>query len=326
MADRDATVRRLRYTPAAAATVAIVFGVLVLEGYFFGLGSAYLPPTDPLIAVLFVLTGMALFALRLDFVPLEYGTAGAATLIAAMVLIEYALGVSLGIDTLLFPDAVAYFGGAFPGRPPPISAAVFFLTGLLLLPIRIARDPVVRRARLAAVIGAVLLPVMALAGHLFGVPELYALAPGVAIALHATLALFLLALGVALSTHEPEVTALLLARDPSTVLLRRLLPLAVMLPLLFAAGSIHALRLGIYQVHIGLLLYVALFIGLSLAAAFWVARIVRQADAERAAADRANAELALTERLLLAEEEAVAAVKDSERRTRELLEVLGHAA
>ncbi|MBA3554050.1 MAG: PAS domain S-box protein, partial [Gemmatimonadales bacterium] len=100
----------------------------------------------------------------------------------------------------------------------------------------------------------------------------------------------------------------------------------VLLPLLFTAGSIHALRLGIYQIHIGLSLYVALFIGLSLVTAYSVARIVRQADAERAAADRATAELALTERLLLAEEGAGAAMKDSERRTRELLDVLGHAA
>ncbi|MBA3555171.1 MAG: hypothetical protein H0W29_10490, partial [Gemmatimonadales bacterium] len=76
MADRDATVRWLRYTPAAAATVAIVFGVLVLEGYFFGLRSPYLQPTAPLAAVLFVLTGTALLARRLDFVPLGHATAG----------------------------------------------------------------------------------------------------------------------------------------------------------------------------------------------------------------------------------------------------------
>jgi PAS domain S-box-containing protein len=168
--------------------------------------------------------------------------------------------------------------------------------------------------------------VVAVAGHLFGVDELYALAPSVATALHAALVLLLLSLGICLSTHEREVTALLLDQDPGTILLRRLLPLAIMLPLLFTAGSIHALRLGIYQVHIGLSLYVALFIGLSVASAFWVAMIVRDADAERREAERAHAELALADRLLQSEAQAVAAIKDSESRTRQLLEVLGHAA
>jgi PAS domain S-box-containing protein len=274
---------------------------------------------------MFVLTGVGLLAIRFDSSRIRYGASALTTLTAALVLAEYILGTGLGIDTLLFPATVRGLSSVVPGRPSPISAAVFLVLGLLLFPLSAVPTPPVRRLRLAMVLAAVVLPVLALAGHIFGVHELYAFAAEVATALHTALALLLLSLGVALATHEAEVTALLLDQDPGTILLRRLLPLAVLMPLLFTAGSVHALRLGLYQVHIGLSLYVALFIGLSLASAFWVAAIVRQADTERRAADLAHSELALRDRLLRAEAAAGAALKESERRTRQLLDVLGHA-
>ena len=71
-----------------------------------------------------------------------------------------------------------------------------------------------------------------------------------------------------------------------------------MVPLLFAVGSLLALRLGFYQKHVVLALFVAGFIGLSLVAAFRVAAVVRRADVERRAAEWAEADMALSERLL----------------------------
>ena len=214
--------------------------------------------------------------------------------------------------------------GAYPGRPSPISALVFLLIALLLFPYR-KIGPRLRIARVVAVLGVVILPTIPLTGHILGVPELYALGQGPGMELYTILVLELLAIGIALTFHETGALELLLEKDPGSILLRWLLPLAVLLPLLFTAGSIHALRLGIYQIHIVLSLYAALFIGLSVGAAFWVATVVRQADSERRASDRANADLALTERLLHAEAAAGAAIRESERRISEVLDVLGHA-
>ncbi len=324
MPERDATVKRLRWIPVAAGVVAVVLGVAVLEGYFFGAGF-FLQPTPPLGAILFLLTGVSLLACCLDSPGIQFGAAGSAALLAFLVLLQYLLGVNLGVDTILFADVVRTLDTAFPGRPSPISAVTFLLAGFLLLPVRVPHRKAWPRIRLAAALGAIVLPVLALGGHLFAVPQLYALAPGVLVPLHSTLALLLLGLGIAVAIQEPGLMALFLDKDAGTVLLRWLLPLAVLLPLLFTVGSIHALRLGVYQVHTGLVLYVALFIGLSLASAYWVAGIVRQSEAERRAADQVTAELSLTDRLLQIEAEAGVAMRESERRTRELLEVLGHA-
>ncbi len=74
-----------------------------------------------------------------------------------------------------------------------------------------------------------------------------------------------------------------------------------------------------------LALFVTVFTGLSLVAAFRVAAVVRRADIERRAAEWAEADMALSERLLQAEQATGAALRESVRQTRELLEILSHA-
>ncbi|HEX6106032.1 MAG TPA: PAS domain S-box protein, partial [Gemmatimonadales bacterium] len=314
----------------AAAVTAIVFGIAVLESYVFGVDSLlpfrpFLPPTQPLAAVMLLLIGMSLLALRLGHERLRrVGAAGAAGL-AALVMLEYALGIQLGLDTLLFPDSVRALTRVFPGRPAPLTAATLLLLGLLLLPLGRRARGRPTRGRMVAVLFAPVLPLIAIVGHLFGVSELYALSPKVATSLHAAAVLLLLAGGTIVATEESAVVGLLRTREPGTVVLRRVLPITVLLPLLFTVGSVHALRSGLYQIHLGLTLFVTVFIGLSIGAAFWAADLARQADAERRLADRAQAELGLRERLLAAETAVTNAVRDSERRTRQLLDVLSHA-
>src|SRR5439155_564325 len=83
---------------------------------------------------------------------------------------------------------------------------------------------------------------LAIAGHLGGVPELYGLAPGSGVALYAAFGLLLLATGIMAATHEAALVPLLLSDEPGTVLLRRLLPFALVLPILFTVGSVQAGR------------------------------------------------------------------------------------
>jgi hypothetical protein len=125
-----------------------------------------------------MLAGVALLAFRLDFARLRLGAAGIVALISVGILLQYMLGISLGLDTVLFPGTLASRGGAFPGRPSPISALVFFLLSVLLLVPDRHLDSRMRIARLVAVLGVVILPTIPLTGHILGVPELYSLGQG----------------------------------------------------------------------------------------------------------------------------------------------------
>jgi len=328
--DRAAAIMRTRQLPIVAALVAIVFGVAVVQGYVFGIEpllpyTPFLPPTQPLVAVLFVLTGVSLLALRVGLSRLQLAGAWLATVLAGAVVAEYVLGLNLRLDQLLFPETVAALSPVFPGRPPPSTSATFLLLGLALLTVGSRPMAGPRHWHSAGALGAIVLPVMPIVGHLLGVSELYAFTPGIGTALHTALILLLLAAGVTAATHESAVVNLLVGTDPGTILLRRFLPLAVLLPLLFAAGSVLASRLGLYEAHIGMVFYTSAWIAMFVGVAYWMAAVTRRADAERRAADRAQAELALRDRLLQAETAAAEAARESERRTRELLDVLSHA-
>ena len=316
--------------PVIAGAATALLGVAAVEAYIFGVGplisaKPFLPQTVPLTALMFVLTGGSLLSLKANLPRHQLAAAGFTILIAALVLAEYLIWRNLGLDTLIFPDDVHLLRSAFPGRPAPSSTACFLLLGLALVLTRDGWHLEHRRPHLSALMAAAVLPLVAIVGHVFGVPELYAFAPGVGTSLVAALLLLLLTIGVAAATHESAMVQLLVGQDPGTILLRRLLPLAVMIPLLFAAGSLLALRLGPYQKHVVLALFVGVFIGLSLAAAFWVAAVVRRADIEGRAAEWAEADMALSERLLQAEQATGAALRESVRQTRELLEILNHA-
>lgn len=94
--------------------------------------------------------------------------AAAAGVLALLFLVEYATGRSLGLDALLFPDAVADLPDAFPGRRPSLQAAwsvlmLSFAACLLRLDRRWSQ--VVWPWALAA---AVIMPLVTLIANVFG--------------------------------------------------------------------------------------------------------------------------------------------------------------
>ncbi|HEX3274568.1 MAG TPA: ATP-binding protein [Gemmatimonadales bacterium] len=306
----------------------MVLGVALLQAYVLGAvpvepAALFVPAAQPLDGVLFVLVGAALLSLQIESRRLRQTSAGLAVALAVLLIVEYVFDLRLGLDPALFPDQIGRLVRVFPGRPAPLSCAAFLLIGALLL-----RPPVaghtLRRWHGAALLAAIIIPTLALAGHLGGVPELYGLVPGSGVALYAALALLLMAIGIACATQERAVVELIASDEPGTVLLRRLLPLALLLPIVFAVGGAQALRLSFYQVHVGLAAYITLFIGISLWGAFRSADVARRVEAERRAAERAQADLWLRNHLLEAQAEAQAKLKVSEEHTRELLDILSH--
>ncbi|HEY7636183.1 MAG TPA: PAS domain S-box protein [Gemmatimonadales bacterium] len=327
MADRDAALARIRRIPLITASVAIGLGVGLLQVYIFDVmpvtpAALFVPPAQPLDAILLLLCGVALLAHHVSLQRLRQIPAALAIGIASLLLAEYLFRLDLRIDSIIFADQTVVLSPIFPGRPAPLACVGFMLLGVLLIPS--SGPPEWRRWYRGLLLAAALLPVLAIAGHLGGVPELYGLAPGSGLGLPVAGGLLLLSIGVAAATQAPALTDLLLSLEPGTVLLRRLFPLAVILPILFAVGSIEALRLGFYQGHVGLTAYVALFIAVSIWAALRSANVARRVAAERQEADRAQAELTLRNRLLEAEAAAQMALRESEKHTRELLDILSH--
>jgi PAS domain S-box-containing protein len=310
-----------------ASLVAVGFGVGVLETYAFGLQpllplAPFLPPTQPLTGVMFLLGGVALLGLQASLPWFRVLGSAVVTILAGMVISEYLFWTDLGIDRVLFPEEVVRLARFFPGRPDPVSAAAFLCVGLALLLWGIRRA---ERVVAAVSLGAVVMPLVLIVGHIVGLAELYATTPRTGTALHTALAIFLLGLGVGAATQRTAVADLLRRRDAGSILLRRLLPLAVAVPLVFALVSIWGVRLGLYQVDVGIAIYVIALLSVCLAIAFWAASILRRAEHAVRSTEQARADLALRDGLLQSERAVSSALRDSEARTHELLAILSHA-
>ena len=121
-------------------------------------------------ALAFALSGLALLVRHRAGVasprPMASLLPAAVAVVGGLTLLEYLLGVDLGIDELLFPDRAAVATSS-PGRMAPQSAMGFLLMGtaMLLAPHRRAAAGWVAQI---ATLTVVLISYLSLVGYLFG--------------------------------------------------------------------------------------------------------------------------------------------------------------
>jgi PAS domain S-box-containing protein len=228
-----------------AGVLTTLVGMLVLAGWWTGSQALVSirhnwPPMMPLTAVILSLEGLAL-AMVAFAPPRRWARAaaklcaGLACAAAALVLLEYLAGTSLGVDQLVMtthPVSMA----RFPGRPAPNSALACLLAGVALLGLAGAAGRRARYAPYAQVIalaaGAIAL--FALLGYVFGVHELYsfpALHPQKGMSAYTAAALVTLSGGVLAARPRAGLMAVVTSEQAGGVMARRLLPsLLVFLP------------------------------------------------------------------------------------------------
>lgn len=285
--------RRFTQYAQAAGAAAVVVGTLVLLGWLLDVSllKSVLPSKvamKPITAVCFVLTGASL--LLLGIAPSAPRVASATRKRAAFVcsglvagiglatLCEYLFGVNLGIDDLLFRSSLRAAND--PGRMAVTTAVSFVLLGGALL----AVDEGHRLGRLCSELSALvalLLGMGAMIGYLYGVEWLYHLLPFTPMALHTAFLFAMLGLGVLFSRPERGLTAIITSERGGGVMARRILPVAVLLPIALGWLQLKAEHAGLYGDRFGLALLVTSSITLL---GFWVwvaARSLNVSDARR---------------------------------------------
>lgn len=145
--------------------------------------------------------------------------------IAALEILEYASGLDLGIDTLIFPDAGDASVTANPGRMSLSTAISFFLLGVGILLSRIpsGRDFKLHE-RLALLVLCITLP--GLFGYAFGASEFYAKHPYFQIALHTSIGLFLGGVGLLFVLPDQGLASMILGKNLGAILIRKYLPVS----------------------------------------------------------------------------------------------------
>lgn len=205
---------------------------------------------------------------------------GAAIAIAATVEAEYLFGIDLGVDTLLFddPDTPAQ---QHPGRPARATALALLLSGIALALHRsrgIAASAVAAIAR--ALVAAITLT--AIVAYSYDVAGFYRIGPFRSMALHAALALAVLALGVDALTQRLSLFGALRGGSSGTRMARWMFPAAVGLPLL-VGWSLTRLN-GVESFsnpNFGLSVFAVSMAGVFIAILVPVARMLNRVDGQR---------------------------------------------
>jgi PAS domain S-box-containing protein len=229
----------------------------------------------PLTAVSLIVGSVALGLLHVGgrARPFGRGLGALVLLVGLLTLFEYLLGADLGIDRILFANAVLE-EGPYPGRPSSSTAAAFAFLGIALLASR-ARGSVALRD-VSSIL--VILDVgVAGIGYGYGVSALYLAAPFTGVALHTAAGLSLLSFGLLFEDPQRGLLRILVHDTAGGALARRLIPLSILLPYVLGfALVVLGPRLGGYRVTVGASLLVVaiavLLAGLTLSTAFVLER------------------------------------------------------
>jgi signal transduction histidine kinase len=276
--------------PIIAGGAVAILGALVLIGWAFNVPviTQWQPggiPMIPLTAVCFVLAGSSLI---LAARPNQTATTEAvqqtlAALVATISILtfyEYLRGSESGFDLLLFGNRVARAGWSPPGRIAINSAASLLLYSLALLFIPHDRRKRDLRAQMFAS-PALLIALVAVLGYVFGVRGMYALSQSSGMALPTAIAQLILGVGVIFAVRDRGVSALLMDEGAAGVLTRRLLPAALLAPVVLGIIRLAGESAGMYESEFGVSLFavasILTFVGLVL----WSARVLRDTDKER---------------------------------------------
>ncbi|MEY2440542.1 MAG: hypothetical protein QOI34_1927, partial [Verrucomicrobiota bacterium] len=272
------------------AIISISIGILVLLGWLFTVESLkrVVPgfvAMNPITAAAFIAAGTALLVLRVDRKfgwPYQHMAQLAALGVALLGLLKlYSIltGTGLGMDQWLFGNELAADAINIPNRMAPNTALNFVLSGLALLLINVeVRGH--RPSELLSVVSGVS-GLLALVGYIYRVPMFYGVGDAIPMALHTSVGFIALAIGTLLARTRVGIMAVVASDTAGGIVARRLLPLAVVLPIALGLLRLYGQAGGIYDVEFGAALYSTALVLLLLVVIWSMARILFQLDTER---------------------------------------------
>lgn len=287
--ERHRYLKFFEYLPRIAAVAVIILGATVLAGW-----AADIPvlraisdtsPMMPSTAVCFILCGIALLLQTKDAprwaILVSSALCGIVLLVAATTAVEHVLGRNLGLDLVLFRNAVLAAAPQYPGRMALNTAAAFvcIAIGILLLP----RDRRVNGiTSQVAAFGAVVIAFIALVGYSFGVRDFYSMQPFLGMALMSAAAFLILGLGLMFSQPTRGLPGLVADTGAAGVVARRLLPGTIILPFLFGMIRLAGEEAGFFSSELATSLFAVADIVTFLLLVAWSARVLRVIDRKRA--------------------------------------------
>ncbi|GAB1721915.1 MAG: PAS domain S-box protein [Nitrospira sp. CR1.1] len=210
---------------------------------------------------------------------LAQGFAGLACLLAALTMVEYLLSTDLGID-LWFTTIPDWAVDSHPGRMAPATAFAILMLGLALFRIDSNHTNHENASHYLALLGGTV-GAIALVGYLYRVQTLYKVGTSNTISIFSAALLLTLGLGILSARPNRGFMSTLTSEHLGAVMLRRLLPFAIALPILAGWIRIAAQRSGRYDFNFGVALAVAGVMLIMLAFLWFLAGNLNRTDRQK---------------------------------------------
>lgn len=247
---------RFRRMSTIFSGIVIALGLVVLTGWVFDV--SVLKRVHPSFvtmkantALLFIVLGTGLWLARGDKLTRVRRIVALVIAVAAGVSFAQSLfGVNFGIDEIFFRDTSTPF---YPGRMSSITALTFLLLGLVLL-LQHRGDRF--RGSQAVVLLAATSSFVELCGYLYGVSSLYSMDAYSSIAIHTALGSFASCWAFLFARPKEGVMGLVTSDTGAGLLLRRLLPAIVLVPIVMGWFRLQGELRGFYGPPFGVALMV----------------------------------------------------------------------
>ena len=271
----------LRRVPDMAGAGVAGVGVLVLVGWLLGLEpfkSVFtgLPRMKPNTAFCFMIAGVALVLREKRTVRLV--GAGLVCVVVGLTLAESISGMDFGIDQFLFREIRDQYT-TYSGRMAEATAAAFLLSGASLLLLKARTQAMLRTQQLLA-LGVAIIGTVVLLGFSHDVQSWYRLAGYASMALHTALLFIVLAAGL-LVARPDGVAVMWVTPGPGSQMIRRLLPAALLVPMVLGSLIGFGFRRGWYGEGMDLAILTLVMILTLVTLVGWTARSINRADAAR---------------------------------------------
>jgi PAS domain S-box-containing protein len=279
-----------------ASLAVVLYGCLVLLGWIFNITAlktfllgAFTVKSNA--AFGFILAGISLRLALGDSADrrihrLKQVCAVLVALIGLLTLIQYLFGWNLGIDQMLFKEAVGAFNTSNPGRMGPNTALNFLLIGIGLFFLHKKTHHGYHPSN-SLIITALVISLLGMLGHIYGVTELYGILNYTSMPIQTVMAFIALCLGILFAFPDDGLMVVITNYGVGGLLARRLLPYALIVPSALGLLGLLGERAGLYDTAFGVSLLAVTITAVLVIGILVTARSINQADVMRKQAEEA---------------------------------------
>ncbi|MGA2798619.1 MAG: PAS domain S-box protein [Thermoguttaceae bacterium] len=207
-------------------------------------------------------------------------------IVGVLSLSEHTVDWNLGIDQILFHEPPGPPGSLSPGRPGPPASLCFILGGIALLLLH-ERSKKYHTLLQILAIGIGLIAAPGLIGYAYGAESLYGIAKSTAIAFHTALALGVLAAGILFAYPTEGIASLVYDKGIGGSIARRLLPPAILVPLVLGWFRLRGEEQGYYVAAFGTAVMMLIMITLLSSLVLRAASVSRLSERQQLLAEEA---------------------------------------